>query len=73
MIYLYCAYSPILHEKCIVKGIEHYPFKFGTAVDCDDRLDRMNLGWKLKGGRRGARLAMIDGWCIRFSLWRAGI
>lgn len=62
MRYLYCAYSSALHEKCTSKGIEHYPFKFGTAVDCDDRLDRMNLGWKIKGGRRGAPLAMCDQW-----------
>jgi hypothetical protein len=39
-----------------------YPFKFGTAVDCNDRLDRMNRGWKVKGGLRGARLALCDGW-----------
>ena len=62
MTYLYCAYSQRFFEKWCVDDNEFYPFKIGTAVDCDDRLDRMNFGWKLKGGKRGPKLALCDGW-----------
>jgi hypothetical protein len=39
-----------------------FPLKFGVAKDLKDRRDRMNNGWRMAEGKRGAKLGLCSGW-----------
>ena len=64
MAFLYFAFSKILNERSGSRHHQRCLVKFGHAKDVAERLDRLNGGWKLRGGLRSPALAGVSDWQI---------